>query len=571
MRFSNLLLALLPLSSSALAAQLPFRASNQYEHEEHHRLSSASFKTLRHPALPAHSLRVTTPPAEICERNVGAKSFAGYLDVDLDKLRSHRQFHGSQSIHELQDEDHSHSLQDQGVVEHFYFWAFESRNDPLNDPVVLWLNGGPGCSSFTGLLMELGPCNARQPDSHGPGTEWNPWAWNNNATMIFLDQPVGTGLSYVSWSNTSRTDKPPSRIFSTPAAARDASAFLHLLALHAGREILGFDESQPEAHHGALTTKKLKNIPSFHMSGESYAGRYLPLIASQILRDNEQAKAHPERGLEPLPLASVLIGNGITSPKDQFPAYVDYACTNASGRGEPFFSKAQCDKMYAQVPVCLTLVEKCNARLPPDQRYDSLACQTASTYCEGALSSPWDKLNVSYYDWKHGPEYEEEAWVAAFLNDVNIRSDLGVDRFGPGDKHDGVFEGCSDAVYRNFEKTGDGARDSTWAVEDILSKGVRVLSYSGRRDFICNYVGNRRWVEGLDWQGSKEFKKLELKPWYIQTGDDSEPRLAGEFKNHEGLTYAIVDEAGHFVPHDQPAAALTMFNRWLHQPGDGRL
>ena len=66
---------------------------------------------------------------------------------------------------------------------------FESRNDPANDPVVLWLNGGPGCSSFTGLVMELGPCRVQRPDAHGHVTvSENPWSWNSNASIIFLDQ-----------------------------------------------------------------------------------------------------------------------------------------------------------------------------------------------------------------------------------------------------------------------------------------------------------------------------------------------------------------------------------------------
>jgi len=71
-------------------------------------------------------------------------------------------------------------------------------------------------------------------------------------------------------------------------------------------------------------------------------------------------------------------------------------------------------------------------------------------------------------------DYAEEEYVASFLNDPKIRKAMGVDPKGAGDKHDGVFVGCSDEVYNHFASTGDGARDSTWAVRDILEKGVRV-------------------------------------------------------------------------------------------------
>jgi carboxypeptidase C (cathepsin A) len=70
---------------------------------------------------------------------------------------------------------------------HFYFAYFESRSNAADDPLVLWLNGGPGCSSMTGLFMELGPCRVNE---DGESARENPNSWINAASVFFLDQPV---------------------------------------------------------------------------------------------------------------------------------------------------------------------------------------------------------------------------------------------------------------------------------------------------------------------------------------------------------------------------------------------
>ena len=37
----------------------------------------------------------------------------------------------------------------------FYYLVLSER-DPATDPVVIWLNGGPGCSSFDGFVYGNG-------------------------------------------------------------------------------------------------------------------------------------------------------------------------------------------------------------------------------------------------------------------------------------------------------------------------------------------------------------------------------------------------------------------------------
>lgn len=100
MRFTQLLsVASLPLAAlAAPRGQLPFSVQEPER-----------FETLTHSEL-SHTVRVRTPIG-LCDTDVHQKS--GYLDTPENR--------------------------------HFFFWFFESRNDPVNDPVVLWLNGSFVC------------------------------------------------------------------------------------------------------------------------------------------------------------------------------------------------------------------------------------------------------------------------------------------------------------------------------------------------------------------------------------------------------------------------------------------
>ena len=86
-----------------------------------------------------------------------------------------------------------------GNEHNLFYWYFESRNDPTTDPLVIWLSGGPGCSSQLALFAENGPYvvrNTGTPMAKNLSLELNRASWNANATVIWVDQPVGTGFSY---------------------------------------------------------------------------------------------------------------------------------------------------------------------------------------------------------------------------------------------------------------------------------------------------------------------------------------------------------------------------------------
>lgn len=74
-----------------------------------------------------------------------------------------------------------------------FFWHFQNRHIANRQRTIIWLNGGPGCSSMDGALMEVGPYRLKNDNT----LEYNEGSWDEFANMLFVDQPVGTGFSYV--------------------------------------------------------------------------------------------------------------------------------------------------------------------------------------------------------------------------------------------------------------------------------------------------------------------------------------------------------------------------------------
>lgn len=416
--------------------------------------------------VPNHKLRVKSTPEDLGIDSV--KQYSGYLDVEEDD-------------------------------KHFFFWAFESRNDPKKDPVILWLNGGPGCSSLTGLFFELGP------SSIGEDLKpiYNPHAWNNNATVIFLDQPVNVGYSYSSGSVTN-----------TVAAGQDVYAFLEL-----------FFKQFPEY------AKR-----DFHIAGESYGGHYIPVFASEIL-------SHDDRLFN---LTSVLIGNGLTDPLTQYEYYQPMACGKG---GEPsVLDPEECDNMAASIPRCLSLIESC---------YESgsvWSCVPATIYCNNAQMGPYQKTGKNVYDIRKECDgsslcYKDLQYIDSYLNLPEVKAKLGVEVE--------KYEGCNFDINRNFLFAGDWMKPYHKNVIDLLEQKLPVLVYAGDKDFICNWLGNRAWADRLPWSGHKAYKNEETRTWKVLG------KPAGEVKNHKHFTFLRVFGGGHMVPYDQPENALEMVNRWV--------
>jgi len=153
-----------------------------------------------------------------------------------------------------------------------FYWWFEARNSPETAPVVLWLTGGPGCASEIALFYENGPYKF---DTDGETLLKNPYSWNENANLIYVDQPVGTGFSKAGRTHIDVNEN---------MVAEDMAMFL-----------IKFFDKYPQ-----LQGK------DFYITGESYAGHYIPAIAhSLIFKHKEELKVN---------FAGMAIGNGLVDP-----------------------------------------------------------------------------------------------------------------------------------------------------------------------------------------------------------------------------------------------------------------
>lgn len=383
---------------------------------------------------------------------------------------------------------------------HLFYWFFESRNDPKNDPVLLWLNGGPGCSSLTGLFMELGPSSINKDKK----LVYNPSSWNANASVIFLDQPVNVGYSYSG-----------SSVSNTVAAGKDVYALLTLF----------FKEFPEYAHQ------------DFHISGESYAGHYIPVFASEIL-------SHKKRNIN---LQSVLIGNGLTDGLTQYNYYRPMAC--GDGGWPAVLSPQECTSMDNALPRCLSLIENCYSS-------ESVwSCVPASIYCNNAIIGPYQRSGRNPYDVRKDCKgsnlcYDELDWIQEYLNRHDVMEALGVEV----DKYDS----CNFDINRNFLFQGDWMQPFHRLVPGIL-KEIPVLIYAGDADFICNWLGNEAWTAALEWPGQKNYQKAKTEDFKL--ADDG--TKIGSVKSSGNFTFMRLHAGGHMVPYDQPVASLEMLNRWL--------
>ena len=397
------------------------------------------------------------------------------------------------------------------AAEMFYFY-FKSRSaTPSKDPVVLWMTGGPGCSSELAVFYENGPYHIT-PDLKLEVTEHG---WDTVSNLVYVDQPINTGFSY--------SDDPSDEVHDESVVAEDMLQFL-----------AEFVEAHPELEGN-----------DFYVTGESYAGHYVPAVSYRVFR---AAQAGEFTGLN---LRGLAVGNGLTMPEIQYGAYADYAVGTDMVGG---VAAAAARTVY---PACRAAIKKCGGGVAPDgpepePRSKKATCLTAVEICQtipsGLMAVAGDVNIYDVHKKNAGPSFPYDFSEAEkFLNDPSVRAALGV-----GDRK---WEMCSGKVHEDM--MADWMRNLEPTIPPMLEGGVRVMIYAGENDFICNWLGNHRWVKAMEWSGKAGFNAAMPTPFVVDGttgGDVTEDGL---------LSFVKMSESGHMVPMDQPRNAVEMLRRFI--------
>ncbi|XP_075652750.1 serine carboxypeptidase-like 33 isoform X2 [Castanea sativa] len=170
-----------------------------------------------------------------------------------------------------------------------FYWFFQAQSQWSNKPLLLWLNGGPGCSSVGyGAAAELGPLRVNK---NGVGLHFNKYAWNKEANLLFVESPVGVGFSY---TNTSSDFTKLDDGF----VAEDAYNFL-----------VNWLQRFPQF-----------KTHDFFIAGESYAGHYVPQLAELVYDRNKDTSKYPKINLK-----GFIVGNPETDDYYDYKGLLEYA------------------------------------------------------------------------------------------------------------------------------------------------------------------------------------------------------------------------------------------------------
>ncbi|KAH6838191.1 serine carboxypeptidase-like 28 [Perilla frutescens var. hirtella] len=382
-----------------------------------------------------------------------------------------------------------------------FYWLLEASTKPESKPLVLWLNGGPGCSSIAyGASEEVGPFRVRP---NGRTLSLSPYSWNKEANLLFLDSPAGVGFSYSNSSDQRTGDQ---------RTAKDAYKFLR---------------------------KWFERFPQFKYRTFYIAGHYIPEL-SKIIVDRNKGVNNPTINFKGFLLGNPLIDD-LYDNIGTFEFWWNhgligestYAALNESCPLDSFLFPS--DNCYTALSSAYNEFGNIN----PYAIYEA-PCNDVGTLAK--LPLPWtfrgnDECVVKY--------------TKLYMNRADVQKALHANTTGI--PHPWVT--CSDSVRGGWT---DSPRSMLPIFQQLIAAGIRIWVFSGDTDAVLPLTATRYSLKALKlrvntscrYDGASEYMLI------MQVGGWSETYEGG-------VTYLTVRGAGHEVPLTKPKLALTLFRHFL--------
>ncbi|KAF6214646.1 hypothetical protein GE061_009389 [Apolygus lucorum] len=374
-----------------------------------------------------------------------------------------------------------------------FFWFFLAEESPETAPVALWLQGGPGASSIYATFKENGPFRLLKNHEIGKKQHY----WTKKLNVIYIDQPVGTGYSFT----------------------RNESGYANNIS-EVGQDIyealLQFFQLFPEY-----------NKNEFLVTGESYAGKYIPAVAYTIHKSNPSSK-------QKINLKGIAIGDGWVDPYNM----IDYANLLYN-----------LDFIDLKTRSRFLKIEKHIKSLIVQKKYID-AFWALDNYFDADLTGyPPLVQNVTgisfYYNFIEAQKNDSDDDMISYLNQPKVRRSTHVGNL--------TFNDQNNDVERHL-MVDELLSIVPWL--EVLMNNYKVLLYNGQLDLICAYPLTMNYVRKLKWKGAEEYANADRKQWYVGK------ELAGYSKTAGSFTELLVRNAGHMVPGDQPLWAMDMITNF---------
>nr|CAB3451344.1 unnamed protein product [Digitaria exilis] len=389
-----------------------------------------------------------------------------------------------------------------------FYWLTEADDAAATKPLVLWLNGGPGCSSVAyGASEEIGPFRIKP---NGTGLFLNKYSWNREANLLFLESPAGVGFSYTNTTSDLKT-------MGDERTAQDALQFL-----------ISWMSRFPQYRHR-----------DFYIAGESYAGHYVPQLARKIVEYN---KASPYPFIN---LKGILVGNAVTDNYYDNIGTVSYWWTHAmiSDRTYKAILKS-CN--FSSINVS----RFCNRAMNYAMNHEFGDIDQYSIYTPSCMAA---RSNATVLRFKNtlirrrsfGYDPCTETYAEKYYNRLDVQKAMHANTTRIPYR----WTACSDLLIKTWQ---DSEFSMLPTYKMLMKAGLRIWVFSGDTDSVVPVTATRFAISHL---GLKV--KIRWYPWY------SAGQVGGWSEVYEGLTFASVRGAGHEVPLFQPRRAFRMFQSFL--------